>query len=131
METRKLYYEDCMRNRFTAQVMTCEEREKGYAVTLSETCFYPEGGGQASDTGTLGAARVLFVREVGETVVHLCDKPLTVGDTVEGTIDFDRRFDGMQAHTGEHILSGLIHARFGYDNMGFHMGKEVMDVTVF
>lgn len=128
METRKLYYEDCMRNRFTAQVMTCEEREKGYAVTLSETCFYPEGGGQANDTGILGTARVLHVREVGEAVEHLCDKPLTVGDTVEGTIDFDRRFDGMQAHTGEHILSGLIHARFGYDNMGFHMGKEVMEV---
>ena len=124
METRKLYYVDCHMCRFSAKVLQCTETEKGFEVILDQTAFYPEGGGQAADTGSLGNVRVLDTRERGEAIVHLCSGPLTVGETAEGCIDYDLRFDRMQQHTGEHIVSGLIHARYGYHNTGFHMGTE-------
>ena len=128
MEVRKLYYEDCLLREFTATVVGCEPCEKGYYVNLDATAFYPEGGGQACDLGKLGDAAVLDVQAQGENVVHLCSKPLAVGSTVRGVIDWERRFDLMQQHAGEHILSGLIYKRFGYHNSGFHIGKEVMEV---
>ena len=128
METRKLYYEDCHLKNFTATVTDCVQTEKGYKITLDATAFYPEGGGQACDLGALGDAKVLDVREQGDAVVHLCDRPLAVGQQVQGNIDWQRRFDLMQQHTGEHILSGLIHAKYGYHNVGFHMGKEAVEV---
>lgn len=128
MEVRKLYYEDCLLREFSATVVDCTPCEKGYYVNLDATAFYPEGGGQACDLGTLGDASVLDVQEQGEDIFHLCDRPLTVGSSVKGIIDWERRFDLMQQHTGEHILSGLIHKKFGYHNSGFHVGKEVMEV---
>ena len=128
METRKLYYEDCHLRRFTAQVMGCEKTGRGYEILLDATAFYPEGGGQACDLGTLGNVAVLDVRERGEQVVHLCDGPLPVGSTQEGIIDWERRFDQMQQHTGEHIISGIVHRRFGFDNVGFHVGAELLEV---
>lgn len=124
METRKLYYEDSHLYRFAAQVVDCRETEGGYAVTLDATAFYPEGGGQACDLGTLGTARVLDVQEQGVQVIHLCDSPLTVGDAVQGIIDEARRFDLMQQHTGEHIVSGIVCARYGWHNVGFHIGAD-------
>ena len=128
MGTRKLYYEDCHMASFSASVTACRETEQGYEVELDATAFYPEGGGQTWDTGTLGATRVLAVTEEGGAVIHLCDRPLQPGQQVEGVIDYDRRFDLMQQHTGEHILSGLIHNRFGFHNMGFHVGAQCMEV---
>jgi alanyl-tRNA synthetase len=124
METRKLYYEDSQLYTFSARVTGCRETEGGYAVTLDATAFYPEGGGQACDIGTLGSATVLDVQEQGHQILHLCDRPLTVGETVEGCIDETRRFDLMQQHTGEHIVSGIICQRYGYHNVGFHIGAE-------
>ena len=128
METRKLYYEDCNLREFSATVTGCEKVEKGWCITLDATAFYPEGGGQACDLGTLADVQVLDVREQGDQVVHLCDRPLETGSKVAGKIDWERRFDLMQQHTGEHILSGLIHEKFGYHNVGFHIGAEVMEV---
>ena len=128
METRKLYYEDCHLSAFSARVMGCEQTDRGWQIVLDATAFYPEGGGQACDLGTLGGVRVLDVREKGETVVHLCDGPLPVGETVEGVIEYDRRFDLMQQHSGEHIVSGIIHQRFGYHNVGFHMGADLVTI---
>jgi len=128
METRKLYYEDCHLSAFEATVLSCTPAEKGYEIILDATAFYPEGGGQACDLGTLGAARVLHVREQGETVVHLCDRSLEPGQTAAGKIDFARRFDLMQQHTGEHMISGVIHRRYGYHNVGFHMGADVITI---
>ena len=128
MQTRKLYYEDCHMRAFRATVTGCTLTPKGYEVTLDATAFYPEGGGQPSDVGTLDTVRVLDVRERGEEVIHLCDGALEAGSTVEGQIDWVRRFDFMQQHTGEHILSGLIHQKYGYHNVGFHMGKQAMEV---
>lgn len=124
METRKLYYEDSQLYTFSARVTGCREMEGGYVVTLDATAFYPEGGGQACDIGTLGSATVLDVQEQGHQILHLCDRPLTVGETVEGCIDETRRFDLMQQHTGEHIVSGIICQRYGYHNVGFHIGAE-------
>ena len=126
--TRKLYYEDCHTKQFYAQVVSCEPCEKGYEILLDATAFYPEGGGQACDLGTLGGAAVLDVQERGEAVVHLCDAPLETGAQVEGILDYDRRFDLMQQHTGEHIVSGIIHRRYGYHNVGFHMGSEMIEI---
>lgn len=128
MSTRKLYYEDCHLSRFTAQVTACVQVPKGWEVTLDQTAFYPEGGGQACDLGTLGGVPVLDVRERGEEVLHLCGGPLEPGTQVYGEIDYDRRFDLMQQHTGEHIVSGIIHAKWGYHNVGFHMGAELITI---
>ena len=124
METRKLYYENCHQSDFTARVVSCREETGGFAVTLDATAFYPEGGGQPCDLGTLGGVTVLDVQERGGQVVHLCDGPLTVGDSVQGSIDRQRRFDLMQQHTGEHIVSGIICRRYGWHNVGFHIGAE-------
>ena len=128
MNTDKLYYKDCHLRQFEATVLSCEKTEKGYEVILDSTAFYPEGGGQACDLGTLGDVRVLDVQEKGETVVHLCDGPLNPGDAVEGVIDWERRFDQMQQHTGEHIVSGIVHRLYGFNNSGFHVGSEVITV---
>ena len=128
METRKLFYEDSHMRTFTATVLSCEKTEKGYEVTLDATAFYPEGGGQAGDTGILGGVRVLDTRERGETVIHFCDAPLAVGAAVEGSIDYEPRFLRMQQHSGEHIVSGIIHRRYGYHNVGFHMGSEIITI---
>ena len=126
--TRKLYYEDCHMSHFQAQVTGCEKCEKGYEIRLDATAFYPEGGGQACDLGTLTGAQVLDVREREEEILHLCEAPLEVGSTVEGIIDYDRRFDLMQQHTGEHIVSGIINRRYGFHNVGFHMGSAMIEI---
>ena len=128
METRKLYYEDCHMAEFSARVLSCEQVEKGWEIVLDATAFYPEGGGQACDLGTLGGVNVLDVQEQGETIVHTCDGPLTVGETVEGRLDWARRFDLMQQHSGEHIVSGIIHTRYGYHNVGFHVSSDVITI---
>jgi len=128
METRKLYYENSHLREFTARVVSCEKSEKGYEVILDATAFYPEGGGQACDLGTLGDARVLDVRERGEAVIHLCGQALDVGAEVRGVIHWERRFDLMQQHSGEHMVSGVIHRRYGWHNVGFHMGADVITI---
>lgn len=127
-ETEKLYYQNAHLRQFSATVTGCEKSEPGWLVTLSATAFYPEGGGQAADTGTLGGVRVTDVQEHDGDIFHLCDGPLKVGATVEGCIDWERRFDLMQQHTGEHIVSGLLHKKFGCMNTGFHVGADVMEV---
>ena len=126
--TEKLYYADSHLSVFTAQVLACEQTKKGFAVTLDRTAFFPEGGGQSADTGTLGSARVLDAQERGGEVVHFCDAPLPVGEDVEGRLDFEQRLRRMQNHSGEHIVSGLVHGRFGFDNVGFHMGADCMTI---
>ena len=128
METQKLYYEDSHLREFSAQVLSCEKVDKGWEVTLSATAFYPEGGGQACDLGVLGGARVLEVRERGESIVHLCDAALEVGVEVTGQIDWQRRFGLMQQHSGEHMVSGVIHLRYGYHNVGFHVGSDLVTI---
>ena len=128
MDTVKLYYENAYTQDFTAVVQSCEAVKNGFAVTLDRTAFYPEGGGQPADHGTLGEARVLDVHEKDGIVTHLCDRALSVGAEVGGRIDWARRFDHMQQHSGEHIISGLLCSTFHCDNVGFHMGADVVTI---
>ena len=126
--SEKLYYSDPFLQEFTAIVLSCEQDKAGWKVVLDRTAFYPEGGGQPADTGILGDAKVIDVREKENVIVHTCDKALNVGDTVTGRIDWVRRFDHMQQHSGEHIVSGIICARYGCDNVGFHLGKDMVTI---
>ena len=124
--TEKLYYKDSHLFAFDAVVIDCREEKKGYSVVLDRTAFFPEGGGQLADTGTLGGVRVTDVHEKGGNIRHYTDAPLTVGECVHGELDREQRLRRMQNHSGEHILSGLVHNAFGYENVGFHMGAECM-----
>lgn len=130
MATEKLYDQDAHQAQFQAAVLSCRPGKHGYDVVLDRTCFYPEGGGQPGDTGVLSGVRVTDTHEAGGEVVHYCEAPLSEGQTVEGAIDYDRRFEFMQLHTGEHILSGVIHRRFGYENVGFHMGADFVTIDL-
>ena len=125
--TNLLYNKSSYIKDFSATVLSCETlgAEK-YAVVLDRTAFFPEQGGQGCDTGVLGGAHVTDVQIRDGVVVHTTDAPLTVGDAVEGSIHWEKRFDRMQNHTGEHIVSGILHEKYGYDNVGFHLGDEVM-----
>ena len=128
MKTNKLFYADTHLVEFSATVVDCFEGKLGFEVELDQTAFYPEGGGQAADKGTLGGIEVLHVHEEGERVLHRMAQPLTVGETVQGKIDYAHRFDLMQQHTGEHIVSGIINSRYGWHNVGFHMGWESITI---
>ena len=126
--TEKLYYNDAFMKNFTAQVLSCEKGKDGWEVVLDRTAFYPEGGGQPGDQGVLGGVAVADTHEKEGEVVHLCAGPLTVGETVTGEIDFARRFDFMQQHSGEHIVSGILCARHHCDNVGFHIGRDLVTI---
>lgn len=127
-EMNELFYRDEYAREFDAEVISCQKGKKGYEVVLSDTAFYPEGGGQPADRGTLGQVNVLDVKRRNGEILHITDAPLEPGMTVHGVLDWERRFDHMQQHSGEHILSGMVHAQFGYDNVGFHMNDEVVTV---
>ncbi len=126
MKTLKLYDKNSYIKEFNANVLSCEEYNENYAVVLSETAFFPEGGGQGSDKGYLDNAEVFDVQITDEKIFHITDKPLPVGVTVTGIIDWHRRFDFMQQHSGEHIISGIAHKLFGCENVGFHLGEDIV-----
>ena len=112
---------------FEAVVLSCLPDGKGnYTVVLDKTLFFPEEGGQACDSGVLGGAEVVHVFEKDRIIYHTVDKPLAAGSLVSGKINFCERFRKMQNHTGEHIVSGLIFKNFGFNNVGFHLGKDIM-----
>ncbi len=124
--TVRLFDSDPQLRAFTARVLACEEKDGKYLVTLDQTAFFPEGGGQGADHGILGGTRVLDAHDVGGEVVHTVDAPLEAGRQVEGRVDSERRLSMMQQHSGEHIFSGLVCRLFGYDNVGFHIGSEAV-----
>lgn len=128
MMTEKLYYKDSHLSKFCAEVISCEwdEKRECYGIVLDRTAFFPEGGGQYADPGTLNGAVVEDVREKGNLIFHYMKQPLEVGAQVDGVLDFEERFSRMQQHSGEHIVSGLVHRHFGYDNVGFHLGEEIV-----
>ena len=128
METEKLYYADPFLKEFTATVLDCRAGKNGYTVTLDRTAFYPEGGGQPADHGTLDGAAVTDVHEKNGVIFHNVDRAVEIGKTVSGSIDWAQRFDHMQQHSGEHICSGLICGRYGCDNVGFHMGTDIVTI---
>ena len=121
--TARLFDEDSYLKEFTATVISCEPFGERWAVILDKTAFFPEAGGQPSDKGTLSNAAVLDVQiDKNGVITHICDTPLC-GD-VYGTVDFARRFVFMQNHTGEHIISGIVHKLYGLDNIGFHLSED-------
>lgn len=126
----KLYEKDAYQTAFSGKVISCEKDGERWKIVLDQTCFYPEGGGQPADRGMLGTAEVLDVQEEEGKVVHWTDRPLEEGGQVQGQIDWQRRFYFMQNHTGEHLVSGLIHKKYGYENVGFHMNEEVITIDV-
>ncbi len=128
MNADRLYYVNPYLKEATARICSCEEAKGGWLIELDETIFYPTGGGQPCDLGTIEDANVLDVFEKDETVLHLCDRPLNVGAEVVCKIDWARRFMLMQQHSGEHMLSGIVYARFGYHNVGFHMGSDTITI---
>ena len=130
MDLNRLYYKDAYIKEFESKVVSCEEDKKGYAVVLENTAFYPEGGGQPCDLGTINGINVVYVGEKGEDVVHYLEKPLNAGEQVKGVIDWERRFDLMQQHSGEHIVSGMFHEKYGYNNVGFHMGADMITLDL-
>lgn len=123
--TEKLFYTDSHLQEFTAEVVSCRPCDNGYEAFLSRTAFFPEGGGQAADIGVIDGIRVYDVQEKGDQIFHYLEGELEEGKTVTGQIDWDKRFSRMQQHSGEHIVSGIVHARFGYDNVGFHLNDEL------
>ena len=126
--TEKLYYLDSHLFTFEAVVTDCREGKDGWLVELDRTAFFPEGGGQPADTGSIGPARVRDVHEREGRILHFTDRPLAVGECYSGKLDAEQRHRRMQNHSGEHIVSGLIPGLFGFENVGFHMGVECMSM---
>lgn len=126
LPTEKLYDADAYLSRFSATVLAVLPVEGGYDTVLDRTAFFPEAGGQSADGGMLGDARVLAVHEREHVIYHRTDRPLTVGSTVCAEVDFPPRYERMQCHTAEHILSGLLHSLYGVENVGFHLGEDVV-----
>lgn len=127
--TKRLFDDNAYQTSFTATVLACEPQKKGYAIILDQTCFFPEEGGQTADTGSLRVGdqniSVTDVQIDKEDVIrHMVKQPVEAGTVVEGEIQWEKRFSDMQQHTGEHIVSGLIHAAFGYNNVGFHLSAN-------
>ena len=128
--TEKLYYKDAYIRNFSATVLSCTESEGGFDVVLDKTAFFPEEGGQYADTGRIDSIRVSDVKEIDGIIYHKTDKAIEAGKAVECEIDFDARFEKMQCHTAEHILSGVLHSLYGVDNVGFHLGAEEVTLDV-
>lgn len=122
--TIKLYEKDSYIKDFSATVLSCEEKDGFYSVALDQTAFFPEGGGQSADTGKIENANVLDVQISDDVVYHKTDKPLKIGVRVICEIDWDTRFSRMQNHSAEHLVSGIIHNLYGYNNVGFHMNDR-------
>ncbi len=120
----KLYDNDAYIKEFEAEVLECNECKKGFEILLNKTAFFPEAGGQPADKGTLDGIEVIDVQIKEETVYHYIKSPLEVGKTVKGVLDFPRRFNFMQNHSGEHIISGIVNSKYGFDNVGFHLSEE-------
>ncbi|MEF2850944.1 MAG: alanyl-tRNA editing protein [Lachnospiraceae bacterium] len=138
MLTRRLFEENVKTQRFEARVLSCTEEKGKYHIELDATAFFPEGGGQPGDQGELfpglkedgEPVKVLDTREKAGVIFHVTDKAILEGTEVLGRLNWDKRLRNMQNHSGEHILSGLIHAKYGYNNVGFHMGSDAVTLDL-
>ncbi len=131
--TEKLFYKDPYKQDFDAVVTRVEPDEgRGFRVLLDRTCFYPEGGGQPSDTGVINDIPVLDIRKEGDEVVHLVgDTPaFTVGGMIHGAIDWDRRYDFMRQHTGQHLISAVFFNAKEINTVSVHLGEEISTVEL-
>lgn len=126
MKTVKLYDENAYLKEFTAKVVSCEQKDGEFYVCLDQTAFFPESGGQTGDNGFIDDAKVQNAIIEDEIIYHICDKPLNIGEICNAQIDFEKRFDKMQNHSGEHIISGIVHKKFGFENTGFHLSDNIV-----
>ena len=125
LPTKRIFDEDAYITEFEGSVLSCTECEKGFEIVLDQTAFFPEGGGQYPDKGTLNGIEITDVQEDKEGVIrHFSEKEIPAGEKVFGKINWEQRFDFMQQHSGEHIFSGLAHKKFGATNVGFHLGYD-------
>jgi alanyl-tRNA synthetase len=151
MTTKRLYYDEAFAQQFTAEVLSCEPASAAEATTpagavtaetpagpqagalwrvkLDRTAFYPTSGGQPHDTGRLGDARVVNVVDEEGEVIHVVDNPIAIG-AAKGSVDWNRRFDHMQQHTGQHVLSAIFHSKFALPTISFHLGSDVCTIDV-
>lgn len=129
--TEKLFYQDSYMKSFTATVISCEPFGEIYKAVLDRTAFFPEGGGQYADQGMiLNDIKVIDVQEKDGIIYHHIEKELEPGTEVTGMIDWKKRYSRMQQHTAEHIISGLIHRKFGYHNVGFHLADSYCTLDI-
>lgn len=128
--TERIYYLDSYCRAFAATVTRTLEHEGRPAVVLDRTAFYPTSGGQPFDVGTLGTARVLDTIDLDDEIVHVISHPLETGATLDAEIDWNRRFDHMQQHTGQHVLSAAFNGLFDNQTVGFHMGADVSTIDL-
>lgn len=128
--TVKLYDENSYLTEFDATVEKCEKTDSEYKITLDKTAFFPEEGGQCCDRGNLDGKNVKKVEISGDEIYHYVDSPFEIGQKVRGEIDFSLRFRNMQNHSGEHIICGIAHSLFGYENVGFHLGEDIVTMDL-
>ena len=128
MLTQKLFYNDSYISEFDATVLSCVKSSDKYQVILDKSAFFFEGGGQKADTGFIGEAVISDVQEINGEIVHFADRELKEGEKYSCSIDWDIRFRRMQQHSGEHVVSGIVHSIYGYDNVGFHMEDDYVTV---
>lgn len=124
-EFQEYYYRHPYIRELDTVVLCCHACKDGYELVLKDTIFYPEGGGQPCDKGTIQGVEVIAVQREKERIVHITKQPLAPGENVHCEIDWEYRFDLMQNHTGEHIFSGVVKQLYGYSNVGFHMGEYI------
>ena len=131
-KTMCLYDQDAYATDFDGKVLSCEEVTYNdaicYQVILDRTLFFPEQGGQSPDKGHINGIEVLDVQIKDDIITHTVAAQLEVGETVHGVIDWKHRFSNMQQHSGEHIFSGIVHKRFGYENVGFHLSDQTVSM---
>src|SRR5271165_709017 len=138
MATHRIYYDNAYEREFSARILSCEaippdvsagRVHQAWAVVLDRTALYPASGGQPHDLGKLGDSNVLEVRDEGEDIVHIVDRELP-GGSVAGCVDWNRRFDHMQQHSGQHLLSAMFQERFGRPTVSFHLGAELSTIDL-
>ena len=128
MATERLFDIDSKASEFEAEVLEVVEGDGKFTVVLDRTLFFPEAGGQSCDEGKINGVTVSYVYERDRIIYHECKGKLSVGEKVHGEILYAARLRKMQNHTGEHIISGIVHALYGYDNVGFHLSDNGMTI---
>lgn len=128
--TKALYESDSYLQSFQATVIDCIKRESFYAIELDQTAFFPEGGGQCSDTGLINQEKVLDVQKEEGRIYHITNTEFQPGEVVSCQLDFEKRYHNMQNHSGEHLVCGLIYKLYGYENVGFHLSNDIITVDI-
>lgn len=128
--TKRLYDYDSHIKEFEAEVIDLRKEGENFLIALNGTAFFPGGGGQECDEGEINGIKVEGFFEDDGVIYHILNKEIKIGEKVKGKINFEKRFLNMQAHSAEHVVTGLIHNLYGFDNVGFHMGSESVTLDV-